>query len=187
MLMSRLVKMFFTLLTFLSFSSTVTAADEKPCTFSQHTLSMEDAKSCIAQLDTYVETGNGKKGGHFSPQTYRVLSCEFIEKFCTSVGTAKNPTNRRVDELRECLIDAEDSDLGGPDQPDNQRLCLESLEKFSSYDQIKTCFAKGLGLDLKEFKNLQATVQGNVYYIINRQADIETIDSCFGFDRSQSN
>ena len=146
--MSTLVMMFFTGLTFLSLSLPAWAGSfddgTTACVFNEPNQPI--VKQCLLELSGFTEElrqpeDAGLWAKLFSSnvkvrtnKNVRILSCEFIHKFCLS------ELMDRSKDLTSCLNDGQRARMESPRQEKSQKFCVAALKKNKDYTKIEFCF-----------------------------------------------
>lgn len=128
--MTKILSMFFTGLTLLSFSHFANANCFTDLT-SNYT--REDQNYREAEFGEVLLQGSDKQVTESKVKGSR-LPVSFIKEFCSS------QLQTRADELKECLSDAFDAGLGSEAQPKSQKICVGVLAKYPSYDFFSKCY-----------------------------------------------
>lgn len=175
----------FTVMTFLSLSENLTAAEDLSlaCTFKQPAVSTDES-DCREKLNlngfniagtAYKDAIVGQNKILEKKGKVRILNCDRIESFCVAQNS-KADIKTRADDLRNCLSDFEDNGLGNVRSNEIQNLCIIALDKMA-YREIRRCFAKSKKITLQRYDQIQDLEDG-VSRLIGLGTDENVLMNC---------
>ncbi len=130
--MTKILSMFFTGLTLLSFfAGELVKAD---CYSDLTNGYSKDARAYRDASFGQAFANGGKKEFVDTAVKVQVLPEQFVKEFCAS------PLKNRTSDLSDCFFDAVDAKLPSETQPETQQACVAVLLKYPTYLAFNKCF-----------------------------------------------